>query len=51
MDEDDNDEEINDLYNESLEGPVSRVARPTTVAHPAIGGMKPPLLEDSDGDF
>ncbi|XP_031163340.1 clusterin-associated protein 1 homolog isoform X2 [Sander lucioperca] len=51
VDEDDEDddegeeEEGKDLEDNSLEGPVSRGARPSK------GGMRPPLLEESDNDF
>lgn len=38
-------EESKDLEDDSLEGPVSRGARPSR------GGMRPPLLEESDNDF
>ncbi|KAF1385564.1 hypothetical protein PFLUV_G00109070 [Perca fluviatilis] len=51
VDEDDEDddegeeEEGKDLEDNSLEGPGSRGARPSK------GGMRPPLLEESDNDF
>lgn len=53
VDEDDEDdeegeeeeEESKDLEDDSLEGPVSRGARPPR------GGVRPPLLEESDNDF
>lgn len=53
VDEDDDDEEdekgdeeeSKDLEDDSLEGPVSRGTRPTR------GGIRPPLLEESDNDF
>lgn len=52
MDEDDEEdeegeeeEESKDLEDDSLEGPVSRGTRPTR------GGVRPPLLEESDNDF
>ncbi|XP_074524116.1 clusterin-associated protein 1 homolog [Halichoeres trimaculatus] len=38
-------EESKDLEDDSLEGPISRGARLSR------GGMKPPLLEESDNDF
>ncbi|KAG8003107.1 Clusterin-associated protein 1-like protein [Nibea albiflora] len=44
-DEDGEEEESKDLEDDSLEGPVSRGARPPR------GGMRPPLLEESDNDF
>ncbi|KAK9519463.1 hypothetical protein VZT92_022191 [Zoarces viviparus] len=50
VDEDDEEdegeeEESKDLEDDSLEGPVSRGARPSK------GGMRPTLLEESDNDF
>ncbi|XP_041791365.1 clusterin-associated protein 1 homolog [Chelmon rostratus] len=51
VDEDDEEDEegeegeSKDLEDDSLEGPVSRGARPSR------GGMRPPLLEESDNDF
>uniref|UniRef100_A0A3B4TWN9 Clusterin associated protein 1 n=1 Tax=Seriola dumerili TaxID=41447 RepID=A0A3B4TWN9_SERDU len=44
-DEEGDEEESKDLEDDSLEGPMSRGTRPTR------GGMKPPLLEESDNDF
>ncbi|KAI3368659.1 hypothetical protein L3Q82_025661 [Scortum barcoo] len=44
-DEEGEEEESKDLEDDSLEGPVSRGARPSR------GGMRPPLLEESDNDF
>ncbi|XP_076583431.1 clusterin-associated protein 1 homolog [Chaetodon auriga] len=44
-DEDGEEGESKDLEDDSLEGPVSRGARPSR------GGMGPPLLEESDNDF
>uniref|UniRef100_A0A3B4Z9V5 Clusterin associated protein 1 n=1 Tax=Stegastes partitus TaxID=144197 RepID=A0A3B4Z9V5_9TELE len=44
-DEEDEEEESKDLEDDSLEGPVSRGPRPPR------GGMRPPLLEESDNDF
>ncbi|XP_029988784.1 clusterin-associated protein 1 homolog isoform X2 [Sphaeramia orbicularis] len=38
-------EESKDLEDDSLEGPMSRAARPSK------GGLRPPLLEESDNDF
>ncbi|XP_035508523.1 clusterin-associated protein 1 homolog [Morone saxatilis] len=38
-------EESKDLEDDSLEGPVSRGARPSR------GGLRPPVLEESDNDF
>lgn len=38
-------EESKDLEDDSLEGPVSRGARPVR------GGVRSPLLEESDNDF
>ncbi|XP_008277622.1 clusterin-associated protein 1 homolog [Stegastes partitus] len=43
--EEDEEEESKDLEDDSLEGPVSRGPRPPR------GGMRPPLLEESDNDF
>ncbi|XP_038571513.1 clusterin-associated protein 1 homolog [Micropterus salmoides] len=43
--EEDEEEESKDLEDESVEGPVSRGARPSR------GGIRPPLLEESDNDF
>lgn len=50
VDEDDEEgeeeeEETKDLEDDSLEGPVSRGSRPPR------GGIRPPLLEESDNDF
>ncbi|KAM9763069.1 clusterin-associated protein 1 homolog isoform 2-T2 [Menidia menidia] len=50
VDEDDEEEEgeeeeSKDLEDDSLEGPLSRSTRPSR------GGMKPPLMEESDNDF
>lgn len=44
-DEEGDEEESKDLEDDSLEGPVSRGTRPTR------GGIRPPLLEESDNDF
>lgn len=44
-DEGEEEEEGKDLEDNILEGPVSRGARPSK------GGMRPPLLEESDNDF
>lgn len=44
-DEEGEEEESKDLEDDSLEGPVSRGARPPR------GGMRPALLEESDNDF
>ncbi|XP_044056538.1 clusterin-associated protein 1 homolog isoform X3 [Siniperca chuatsi] len=44
-DEEGEEEESKDLEDDSLEGPVSKGARPSR------GGMRPPLLEESDNDF
>ncbi|KAM3620117.1 uncharacterized protein V6R79_018481 [Siganus canaliculatus] len=44
-DEEFDEEESKDLEEDILDGPVSRGARPPK------GGMRPPLLEDSDDDF
>lgn len=44
-DEGEEEEESKDLEDDSLEGPVSRGARPSR------GGLRPPLLEESDNDF
>ncbi|XP_070764341.1 clusterin-associated protein 1 homolog [Enoplosus armatus] len=44
-DEEGEEEESKDLEDDSLEGPVSRGARPSR------GGIRPPLLEESDNDF
>ena len=44
-DEEGDEEENKDLEDDSLEGPVSRGTRPTR------GGVRPPLLEESDNDF
>ncbi|XP_040895858.1 clusterin-associated protein 1 homolog [Toxotes jaculatrix] len=44
-DEEGEEEESKDLEDDSLEGPVSRGARPSR------GGMRPPLSEESDNDF
>ena len=44
-DEEGEEEESKDLEDDSLEGPVSRGARPSR------GGMRPPLMEESDNDF
>ncbi|XP_035809640.2 clusterin-associated protein 1 homolog isoform X1 [Amphiprion ocellaris] len=43
--EEEEEEESKDLEDDSLEGPVSRGPRPPR------GGMRPPLLEESDNDF
>ncbi|XP_051803347.1 clusterin-associated protein 1 homolog [Acanthochromis polyacanthus] len=43
--EEEDEEESKDLEDDSLEGPVSRGPRPPR------GGMRPPLLEESDNDF
>lgn len=43
--EEDEEEESKDLEDDSLEGPVSRGTRPVR------GGMRSPLLEESDNDF
>lgn len=44
-DEEGEEEESKDLEDDSLEGPVSMGARPSR------GGMRPPLMEESDNDF
>lgn len=44
-DDDEEEEESKDLEDNSLEGPVSRGARPVR------GGVRSPLLEESDNDF
>ncbi|XP_030289517.1 clusterin-associated protein 1 homolog isoform X1 [Sparus aurata] len=44
-DEEGEEEESKDLEDDSLEGPVSRGARPSRA------GMRPPLMEESDNDF
>ncbi|XP_023282245.1 clusterin-associated protein 1 isoform X1 [Seriola lalandi dorsalis] len=44
-DDEGDEEESKDLEDDSLEDPMSRGTRPTR------GGMKPPLLEESDNDF
>ncbi|XP_029905049.1 clusterin-associated protein 1 homolog isoform X2 [Myripristis murdjan] len=44
-DEEGEEEESKDLEDDSLEGPVSKAARPPR------GGLRPPLLEESDNDF
>ncbi|KAK5869754.1 hypothetical protein PBY51_024448 [Eleginops maclovinus] len=44
-DDEGEEEESKDLEDDSLEGPVSRGARPSK------GVMRPPLLEESDNDF
>ncbi|XP_071767848.1 clusterin-associated protein 1 homolog [Centroberyx gerrardi] len=44
-DEEGEEEENKDLDDDSLEGPTSKTSRP------ARGGMRPPLLEESDNDF
>ncbi|KAM7387993.1 hypothetical protein PAMP_024197 [Pampus punctatissimus] len=43
--EEEEEEESKDLEDDSLEGPVSRGTRPPR------GGIRPPLLEESDNDF
>lgn len=43
--EEEEEDESRDLEDDSLEGPVSRGARPVR------GGMRSPLLEESDNDF
>lgn len=43
--EEEEEEESKDLEDDSLEGPVPRGARPVR------GGMRSPLLEESDNDF
>ncbi|XP_059197901.1 clusterin-associated protein 1 homolog [Centropristis striata] len=44
-DDEGEEEESKDLEEDSLEGPVPRGARPSK------GGLRPPLLEESDNDF
>lgn len=44
-DDEGEEEESKDLEDESLEDPISRGPRPSR------GGMRPPLLEESDNDF
>ena len=43
--EEEEEEESKDLEDDGLKGPVSRGARTSR------GGMRPPLLEESDNDF